>query len=220
MLDIYYLKLSDYQTYPEDYFLPYVSKDTWQAVQKYLNKKVRLTKLLGETLTRKLITKTWGLSSRDYQIEKGEHGKPLLNTQGISAHFNISHSGDYIICAISNQKVGIDIEQRREPRLNVARRFFHPHEIALLDKTTDKILQQKLFYNYWSVKESYLKYTGSGLSSLLSSFEVCFSGNIIILKKGHSSLPVTVQECPIDSNYSSFVCCQSHDSFTINSFEL
>lgn len=220
MLHIYYLKLSDYQSYPEDYFMPYVNHDTYAAVQQFRNKKVRLTKLSGEALVRQLIARTWGLSSEDYQIEKGEHGKPQLNTHGVSAYFNISHSGDYILCAISDREVGIDIEQRGEPRLNVAKRFFHPQEIISLEKTTDKKRQQELFFNYWSVKESYLKYTGSGLSCPLSSFEVCFDGDAITLKEGHSILPVTVLECPIDSDYSSYVCCQSTDSFTINPFKL
>ena len=102
----------------------------------------------------------------------------------------------------------------------MARHFFHPQEIALLNKTTDEKLQQKLFFNLWSVKESYLKYTGSGLSTPLSSFEVCFTGNNITLKKEHSLLPIMVQECPIDPNYSSFVCCQSIESFTIDTLKL
>lgn len=220
MLRIYYLKQSDYQAYPEEYFFPHVSKDTWESTRQFLNKKVRQTKLLSETLTRQLINQTWGLSSKDYQLVKGEHGKPYLKVQNISAHFNISHSGDYIICAISDQNVGIDIELCGKPRLNVARHFFHPQEIALLNKTTDEKLQQKLFFNLWSVKESYLKYTGSGLSTPLSSFEVCFTGNNITLKKEHSLLPIMVQECPIDPNYSSFVCCQSIESFTIDTLKL
>ncbi len=220
MLHIYYLKLSDYQSYPDEYFIPYVSNNTYKNVQQFHNIKVRQTKLLGETLTRRLIAQTWGLSSKDYQIKKGEHGKPYLNIHGLSAHFNISHSGDYILCAISDQKVGIDIEQWSLPRLNVAKRFFHPHEFEIIDKTTDQKLKQKLFFNYWSVKESYLKYTGKGLSNQLSSFEVCFDGDIVTLKRGHSSLSVTVSECPIDSNYSSYVCRQLPDSFSISHFKL
>lgn len=220
MLQIYYLKLSDYQAYPEEYFMPLVSPETWQDTRQFQNKKVRMTKLSGESMIRKLITENWRLSPNEYRIEKGKHGKPYLKTHGIPAYFNISHSGDYIICAISNQEVGIDIEQRGKIRMEVARRFFHPQEVALLEGTSDEQKTRELFFNYWSVKESYLKYTGSGLSSPLSSFEVLFTDKGVVLKKGHSPLPVAVKECPIDSDYSSYVCCQSPDLFTICPFKL
>ena len=57
--------------------------------------------------------------------------------------------------------------------MEVARRFFHPAEIQCLQNLAGDA-QDELFFRYWSVKESFLKYTGSGLSSPLSGFEVRF----------------------------------------------
>lgn len=82
-------------------------------------------------------------------------------------------SGDYIVAAFSHLEVGIDIEQKRKARMEVARRFFPSCRNSVPAKSCGDA-QDELFFRYWSVKESFLKYTGSGLSSPLSASEVRF----------------------------------------------
>ncbi|MFR8080605.1 MAG: 4'-phosphopantetheinyl transferase family protein [Odoribacter splanchnicus] len=169
MLKIYYLRISDFQHLSEDELFPLVGEDTVRKVTGYKNPGVRRTKLLGEGMIRRLLFRLWGLHKEDYLIRIGEHGKPLVESR-FTVWYNLSHSGDYIVAAFSHLEVGIDIEQKRKARMEVARRFFHPAEIQCLQNLAGDA-QDELFFRYWSVKESFLKYTGSGLSSPLSGFE-------------------------------------------------
>lgn len=181
-----------------------VDDDTFRLAMNCKNRKVAMTKLLGELILRHLLARFHGLQKGDFSLLRNEHGKPyLVGVAGI--HYNISHSGDYIVCALSDSEIGVDIERRTVSRMAVARRFFHPKEIICLERCSGE-KQRELFFNYWSVKESYLKYTGSGLSRSLSSFSVNFSKDRIVLCENELPLSVNVQECSVDPGYACFVC--------------
>lgn len=218
MLHVYYLKLSDFAVYPDDFFLPFVGVDTQEAVGHYKNAQVRRTKLLGETMARQLLKTDFNLQTGDYRIVRGEHGKPYIERRD-DVFFNLSHSGEYVVCALSTSEVGVDIERKGKVRIGVARRFFHPCEVELLENLSGP-QQAELFFRYWSVKESFLKYTGSGLSSPLSGFKVCFAGDGIRLEKEHSRIPVDIRECQIDDGYSCFVCSRTAELLTLRPFSL
>ena len=93
-----------------------------------------------------------------------EHGKPFIGNMS-DLHFNISHSGDYAICAVSDTEVGCDIEKTGELKMNLAERFFTPEE-RLVVKTPED------FFKIWVKKESVVKCTGEGLSRGLDTFSV------------------------------------------------
>ena len=66
--------------------------------------------------------------------------------------------------------------------------------------------QVELFYRLWSVKESFLKYTGEGLSASLSAFRVKFEQAIVLLRQGMEKREVKISECKIDPSYVSYIC--------------
>lgn len=92
------------------------------------------------------------------------HGKPFFR-EAPQLHFNISHSGGLWACAFADSPVGVDVQRhcpiRREA---IARRFFCPEEVDWLRRT-----QYAAFFDLWTAKESYLKYTGQGLRAGLRS---------------------------------------------------
>lgn len=101
----------------------------------------------------------------------GKHGKPcLLPPSGQSVpplHFNLSHSGDYIVFVFSScTSVGIDIEStKRKANIDrIASRLFMPEEIEHLQKLTGNEKIQYFFY-CWTRMESLLKGIGTGLSA-------------------------------------------------------
>ncbi|MEG0795873.1 MAG: 4'-phosphopantetheinyl transferase superfamily protein [Odoribacter sp.] len=210
MLKVYYLKISDFENLPDRFFYSAVGRDTLAVVGDYKNERVRRTKLLGEGMTRKLLGTLWGINGAECRIVKGEHGKPYVEGEAQSVFFNLSHSGDYIVCALSDREIGVDIERKGKARLAVARRFFHPEEIQQLEGLSGKE-QDDLFFGYWSVKESFLKYTGSGLSTPLSGFEVRFGGEGIVIRQVLKRVPVFIYECPIDPTYKCFVCSENQE---------
>lgn len=211
MLKVFYIRITDcnFAGLTAEDFRPWISPEKFRIVSDYKSDKVRREKWLGEWLVRSLLLRFFRLLPEDYRLEKGEFGKPYVSGVGQNIFFNLSHSGDYIVCAFSDKETGVDIERMREAKWLVARRFFHPQEIRKLE-VAEKDGCDGLFFMYWSVKESFLKYTGSGLSCPLASFEVLNGGQEIRISQDHRILPVYVNECAIDPQYKCFVCSETN----------
>ena len=100
-------------------------------------------------------------------LDRGEKGKPYFPSLP-SLHFSLSHSGQYGVCAFYRQPVGLDLQIHREcNREAIARRFFHLNEYQYL-KEKDYIP----FFDVWTAKESYVKYSGAGIAAGLRTFSV------------------------------------------------
>ena len=101
-----------------------------------------------------------------------EHGKPYLFRKR-DVHFNLSHSGNTVLCAISGQEIGCDIEQTGRLTIKIARRCFHTEELTCCNAEDMGGLT-----TIWTLKESFAKCIGSGLGIPFSSFSVCSGGKI------------------------------------------
>ena len=108
------------------------------------------------------------------QIRFGENGKPYL--PGSSTQFNLSHAGDWALCAVGGVRLGCDIEQMKSCHMSVAHRFFCAEETRMLEEAQGEA-EQDLFFRLWTIKESYLKAVGEGLSKPLNSFCVTFTND-------------------------------------------
>lgn len=106
-----------------------------------------------------------GISAEHVHI--GENGKPEV--EGI--YFNLSHSGDYVICAVSDVLVGCDIEKRRTVSHQLAERYFCNAEKVHLESFTDEAYERE-FFRIWTRKESYAKMTGEGMAITVDAFNV------------------------------------------------
>ncbi|MBO4419618.1 MAG: 4'-phosphopantetheinyl transferase superfamily protein [Oscillospiraceae bacterium] len=100
---------------------------------------------------------------------EGTNGKPYLSDHK-DLFFNLSHSGSKVLCALSDHEVGCDVERVLEAKIQVARRCFNPEEYKTLLRCKDPSLRADLFYQYWTLKESFLKVTGLGFQLPLNSF--------------------------------------------------
>ena len=88
--------------------------------------------------------------------------------------YNLSHSGKYVLCAFSDRigtKVGCDIEEMKEFREPVARRFFCQREYEHI-MGNDEADRAQIFYRYWVLKESFMKATRKGMALDLRAFEI------------------------------------------------
>ncbi len=92
-----------------------------------------------------------------------EYGKPYLKGKE-NLYFNISHSRNYVVCAFSNQEVGIDIQVHRKGKGNIVRRFFPPEDQQLMERLVREGADpERIFFRMWAVKEAYMKLTGEGM---------------------------------------------------------
>ena len=114
----------------------------------------------------------------------GPYGKPYLPGKGL--FFSLSHSGEWVLCALGRQELGCDVECRGEAKLRLARRCFHPEELADILRQPTEPEQQALFYRYWTLKESFLKATGRGLSLPLNEFCIRREGGLRVVQRADS----------------------------------
>jgi len=99
---------------------------------------------------RKLLQET---GHNDVQLHYDEFGKPHLDNEN---HISITHSFDFSAIILSNQNVGIDIEQRREKIIRIADKFVDNSEFAFLDKENLEDYISKLTV-IWGIKEAVFK---------------------------------------------------------------
>ncbi|MBT9316388.1 4'-phosphopantetheinyl transferase family protein [Leptothoe spongobia] len=111
----------------------------------------------------------------DLAFDYGPYGKPYLRNNG-SLQFNLSHSGEYALCGVARQGIGLDIELLRPmDRLEgLIKRCLAPYEQENLAQIPLN-QQSNAFLKYWTCKEAYLKATGQGISESLTAIEVSFT---------------------------------------------
>lgn len=112
-----------------------------------------------------------GLRERDMRYVEGEHGKPAFE-QYPELHFSLSHSGNLVACAIGEMPVGVDVQTivtARDSLINYVMTDAEKWALQSLDDLDDK---NAYFTQLWTLKESYTKATGTGITHDFPSFEV------------------------------------------------
>lgn len=95
-------------------------------------------------------------------MDYGEKGKPYLREYPL--FFNLSHSGEYVVCAVSDREIGVDIQQCGAVRVRrLAERFFSAEENRELAACGNEKERLELFYRLWVRKEAYGKMSGEGI---------------------------------------------------------
>jgi 4'-phosphopantetheinyl transferase len=90
-------------------------------------------------------------------------GKPMLKNL---PHLQVSlaHSGEWVVCALHNAAVGIDVEIEVDTTEGAAELFMSPKELLTYRTLVDDPARRALFYHIWTMKESYLKAVGAGFA--------------------------------------------------------
>jgi 4'-phosphopantetheinyl transferase len=127
-------------------------------------------KLLEKCLCR------YGIDYKSEKIEKGEYGKPYFSERN-DIHYNISHSNGITACYVGRFEAGIDVKPVKKYRPNVVKRVFSDSEMEMLEKSDDKDL---LFFRLWTLKESYVKAIGIGVSYPMKNISFSFENGRII----------------------------------------
>lgn len=143
-------------------------------VLAFRRKEPAYVSVVAGLLLQELVEKQLGIRPDELVLEKNENGKPWIKDYP-EFYFNISHAGDYVVLAYGDVPLGVDIEQiRGKENLRVARRCFTEREYAYVSgqKEVDDSLSAERFFYLWTMKESYLKLTGDGISVPLNSFEI------------------------------------------------
>lgn len=109
----------------------------------------------------------WGLAPLP-PIARGEQGKPWFPDAPGRA-FNLSHSGNLALCALSCRPVGVDIQVVKPHRPSLPARVCSPEELAWLEEQSDL---WSAFARLWALKEARVKFSGTGLTRPIRGIQV------------------------------------------------
>lgn len=125
--------------------------------------------LSSKEFTRDVLGEYLAMDGCQLKFGYGAYGKPFLKDfPGI--HFNISHTSYAMICAVSYMPVGIDIEKKRKINRRIMSRYFTEPERNYV--FSENYHQDERFTRIWTMKESYVKFTGKGLHQSFDTFDV------------------------------------------------
>lgn len=105
-----------------------------------------------------LLTKMLGKNDVAPLLTYGENGKPYLADKS-DTYFSITHSEKWVFLAVADCKIGIDAQMPRKVCPRLAARSTSPEELSWVKENTEPN-----FTRLWTMKEAYLKYTGTGLT--------------------------------------------------------
>lgn len=174
MVEITVVELEDAIPFQEKY-LSLVSEYRRQKTIRYKNELDKKRSMIAELLIQKATMEKTGFKKND--ISRNEYGKPYIqDVEGF--YFNISHSGNYVAIGVSDGEIGIDIERKDWVDYRIVERFFSKKEAQAILSCPEEQGRIDTFYKLWTLKESYVKALGRGLSIPLSSFEFDISDEI------------------------------------------
>ncbi len=157
-----------------NHFLRWLSPKERDQYQRFRFDKHRHTYLVSHALLRGALSQTTQIRPDQLSFATNPYGKPHLD-QSIPLpvpHFNLSHTDGLAVLAISAQtEVGVDVEntQRTGMTRELAENFFANEEYQVVAHLQDPERTIKML-EFWTLKESYIKAVGAGLSIPLDSF--------------------------------------------------
>ena len=137
--------------------------------------------LVTRALVRTVLSKYADVAPADWTFVVNTHGRPEIAPRpGVGMlSFNVSHTPGLVVLGVGcDRALGVDTEyvRARQAPLEIADRFFAPTEVAAL-RALPETNRSRRFFEYWTLKEAYLKARSTGLSSPLRDFAVRFIGD-------------------------------------------
>jgi 4'-phosphopantetheinyl transferase len=181
-----------------------ISNEKRERMKRLLNLCDINRTLIGDLLIRSLICQKYKINNGEIRFIYNEYGKPFVENFS-DFHFNISHSGEWVVCATANSNVGIDIEKVSDiEALKLANEFFSEEEFYdLSNMNSDE--QINYFFDLWTLKESYIKTIGKGLYIPLISFSIKKESQTLI---SYKNIPQNFhfRQYNIEPNYKVSAC--------------
>ena len=149
----------------ERYARELLSDDERQHLNGYRIREAAERYIVTRALVRSVLSERLGIPAPAIRVSRTDTGKPIV-TEGV--HFNVSHSGDLVLLAVSDdQPVGVDVERKRTVlKVNaLTQRWLSDLERTSLARLRELgIDESDSFLRIWSLKEAQLKALGVGIS--------------------------------------------------------
>ena len=149
--------------------------------------------LLTRAMVRTVLSRYAAVAPAQWAFSTNAFGMPTIANDLSAARrisFNISHTSSLIVLAVTGDRaLGVDTEniRARPAPLDAANHFFSSDE-ALALSALPACMQHDRFFQYWTLKESYIKARGMGLSIPLDKFGFDFSQDSRVAISMHPQL--------------------------------
>lgn len=170
-----------------------------KKVLQYLKKQDQ-ERCLGASIMLAYIYKEFAdkdMKNDSMKLGYNKYGKPYFQSPD-NIFFNLSHSGNYVICGVDTEEIGVDVEERGEVYEEILYNCFTLNEIEVIMSHTGQKARE-LFYDIWTMKESYTKLIGKGLNCSLNRLEVLMHKEV---KTINLSEGIVIPVQGIDKDYS------------------
>lgn len=158
-----------------------LSREETARMMRYYFQKNRTEYLVGRAGIRHVLSTLTGVEPGTWKFQDGQWGRPELPAESPFSgfRFNLSHTDNLLALAFARDRdVGVDVEftGREGQTVKIADRYFSLTEIEELHSLPED-QQVSRFYDYWTLKEAYIKARGMGLAIPLRKFSFVFLAN-------------------------------------------
>ena len=155
-------------------FLQWLSPEERAQYGRFRFDKHRHIYLVSHALLRGALAQLAEVEPTQFSFKTNAYGKPFLATpvQHQALYFNLSHTEGLAAVALSRQaELGVDVENKHRQDMTqaLAEHFFAPEECQAVALASEQERTKRML-EFWTLKESYIKAVGAGLSIALDSF--------------------------------------------------
>lgn len=142
-----------------------LSKEERRRADGFRSGRQRHAYIVTRALVRTVLSRYGPVSPSEWQFTNNAYGKPMIAAppNARDLRFSVSHTKDLVACGVAvRREMGIDVESLEHPNLGLrlAERFFSPAEASDLRSLP---AWRTKFFEYWTLKEAYIKARGMGL---------------------------------------------------------
>ena len=194
----------------KDFLFSLADEKKREKALRFRHNEDRVRTLVGDILVRVILCRDFNYRNSDIEYGYNEFNKPFLKGNS-NIHFNISHSKDYVAAVFDDEEAGIDVEEVKEMEYEeIVKRFFTDYEYRWImgQKKEDRL---QCFYKLWTLKESYVKFKGKGMSISFDSFKFQVDCKNNIYRLVDNDEPVFFMNHSIGKSYELSMCGLKED---------
>ena len=143
----------------------YISEERMARAKRYFQRRDRDNCKVAYFLLRYELLKYYGIREMP-AVSKEKNGKPYFDE--LPVFFNISHSDNAVCCGIADEKIGVDIQSIVEKYENILESTMSEGESSPILSSASP---QKEFTRFWTLKESVVKYRGTGIGDNIQDID-------------------------------------------------
>jgi 4'-phosphopantetheinyl transferase len=152
-----------------------LSREELQQRQRFYFERDRHRYLVTRAMVRTVLSKYAAVAAHEWRFDVNAYGKPSISAEHVAAsglEFNVAHTCRVVLLGVAiGRSLGVDVEDMTGDRacIDIADRYFAPEEVRVL-RASPPDRQVRRFFEHWTLKESYIKARGMGLSIPLDRF--------------------------------------------------